>query len=203
MLAEHREKAGDSVSRNSPIPGRAPQLDFAVLSEGQKALIVLYMLLHSVVRKATLFCIDEPDDSFSIREIQPFLVALFDIADERGNRMRADLALGRGDRLRRRDGRRDARAARGRTYARGLARDRRSAEAVGAHVARLGFGVLSQDRRRLRGQGVAGLIDAWLRRIPAPGRRPPDAAVQSQHPRRHRLITVNPRPPPQRQIPPP
>lgn len=67
--------------------GKTYELDFAVLSEGQKTLIVLYVLLHSVLRRATVFCIDEPDNFVSIREIQPFLVALFDIADDSGNQI--------------------------------------------------------------------------------------------------------------------
>lgn len=64
--------------------GEAYDLDFNVLSDGQKALIVLYVLLHASMRHATVVCLDEPDNFVSIREIQPFLVALADASDESG-----------------------------------------------------------------------------------------------------------------------
>jgi len=69
-------------------PGGKPyDLDFDLLSDGQKTLIVLYVLLHSVLRRATVLCLDEPDNFVSIREIQPFLVSLSDIADETGTQV--------------------------------------------------------------------------------------------------------------------
>jgi len=67
--------------------GTTYDLDFDLLSDGQKTLIVLYVLLHSVLRRATVLCLDEPDNFVSIREIQPFLVALSDIADETGTQV--------------------------------------------------------------------------------------------------------------------
>jgi predicted ATPase len=64
--------------------GRVYDLDFDMLSDGQKILIVLYVLLHSIARHATVLCLDEPDNFVSIREIQPFLVDLADVSDETG-----------------------------------------------------------------------------------------------------------------------
>lgn len=72
------------VAKFSYPGGKAYDLDFDMLSEGQKALIVWYVLVHSIVRRATVLCLDEPDNFVSIREIQPFLVALADISDETG-----------------------------------------------------------------------------------------------------------------------
>ncbi|WP_438001705.1 AAA family ATPase [Sorangium sp. So ce185] len=64
--------------------GEAYDLDFDALSDGQKALIVLYVLLHASLGTATVLCLDEPDNFVSIREIQPFLVELADVSDESG-----------------------------------------------------------------------------------------------------------------------
>jgi predicted ATPase len=50
---------------------------FEELSEGQRALVVLYALLHAVPDDATL-CIDEPEEFLSPREIQPWLNLLME-----------------------------------------------------------------------------------------------------------------------------
>ncbi len=55
-----------------------------MLSDGQKALLVLYVLLHGVGRHLPVLCLDEPDNFVSIREIQPFLTELDDLSDETG-----------------------------------------------------------------------------------------------------------------------
>lgn len=66
-------------------PGGEPyEIDFDLLSDGQKALVVLYVLQSSLFRRATVICLDEPDNFVSLREIQPFLVSLSDLADETG-----------------------------------------------------------------------------------------------------------------------
>lgn len=64
--------------------GDAYDLDFNTLSDGQKVLFVLYVLLHDVARSTHLLCLDEPDNFVSLREIQPFLVELDKISDETG-----------------------------------------------------------------------------------------------------------------------
>ena len=55
--------------------GRSYELDFEELSDGQRALIVLYTLLHVALPEATVFCLDEPDNFLSIQEVQPWLAA--------------------------------------------------------------------------------------------------------------------------------
>src|SRR5271157_4327601 len=45
------------------------------LSEGQRCLLCLYMILHFVIAKGRTVFIDEPDNFISLREIQPWLLA--------------------------------------------------------------------------------------------------------------------------------
>jgi predicted ATPase len=45
------------------------------LSEGQRCLIALYMILHFLIAKGHTVFIDEPDNFISLREIQPWLLA--------------------------------------------------------------------------------------------------------------------------------
>lgn len=63
---------------------RSIDLDFDRLSDGQRALVILYVALHAVRDEARLLCLDEPDNFVSIREIQPFLVELMNTCDEGG-----------------------------------------------------------------------------------------------------------------------
>jgi predicted ATPase len=58
----------------------APQKEGATysiseLSEGQRMLIGLYMVLHFVIVKGQTVILDEPDNFISLREIQPWLLA--------------------------------------------------------------------------------------------------------------------------------
>jgi predicted ATPase len=64
--------------------GPAYDLDFDTLSDGQKTLVVLYTVLHTVAHELPVLCLDEPDNFVSIREIQPFLTELADLSDETG-----------------------------------------------------------------------------------------------------------------------
>lgn len=50
------------------------ELPFDELSDGQRALIVLYTILHAEAGEVT--CFDEPDNFVALPEIQPWLVAL-------------------------------------------------------------------------------------------------------------------------------
>jgi energy-coupling factor transporter ATP-binding protein EcfA2 len=69
---------------SSPRRSRSDVLfTFAELSEGQRALVVLYALLHAVPSEATL-CIDEPEEFLSPREIHPWLNLLMEKTDEGG-----------------------------------------------------------------------------------------------------------------------
>jgi predicted ATPase len=45
------------------------------LSEGQRSLLGLYMVLHFLIAKGHTVFIDEPDNFVSVREIQPWLLA--------------------------------------------------------------------------------------------------------------------------------
>ncbi|HYO64723.1 MAG TPA: AAA family ATPase [Archangium sp.] len=56
---------------------------FNELSEGQRALVVLYTLLHAIPPDATL-CIDEPEEFLSPREIHPWLNRLMEMTEEGG-----------------------------------------------------------------------------------------------------------------------
>lgn len=73
------------VARFAPQGAKKPvDVDFDVLSDGQRALITLYVILHAVRDSAKLLCLDEPDNYVSIREIQPFLIELANAADDYG-----------------------------------------------------------------------------------------------------------------------
>jgi len=45
------------------------------LSEGQRCLLALYMILHFLLAKGHTVFIDEPDNFIALREIQPWLLA--------------------------------------------------------------------------------------------------------------------------------
>ena len=45
------------------------------LSDGQRCLLALYMILHFVIAEGDTVFIDEPDNFISVREIQPWLIA--------------------------------------------------------------------------------------------------------------------------------
>jgi len=60
------------------------EFDFDELSDGQRALIALYTLLHCAVGPDTTICIDEPDNFLALAEIQPWLFALSDRIDDEG-----------------------------------------------------------------------------------------------------------------------
>ncbi|MBE0691162.1 MAG: AAA family ATPase [Anaerolineae bacterium] len=59
--------------------------DFAELSEGQRMLMALYTILNLARNDRTrplIACIDEPDNFVALREIQPWLMAMEEAADE-------------------------------------------------------------------------------------------------------------------------
>jgi predicted ATPase len=45
------------------------------LSEGQRCLLILYLILHFLIAKGHTIFIDEPDNFISLREIQPWILA--------------------------------------------------------------------------------------------------------------------------------
>jgi len=62
--------------------GKAVDLPFSDLSEGQRVLIALYVLLHCAVTEDSTLLIDEPDNFIALSEIQPWLLKLLDRVDE-------------------------------------------------------------------------------------------------------------------------
>ncbi len=62
-------------------------LPFSELSEGQRALIALYMLLYCAVGQDRTLLIDEPDNFIALAEIQPWLMKLLDRVDESGGQV--------------------------------------------------------------------------------------------------------------------
>lgn len=58
------------------------ELTFDELSDGQRALMALYALVHATPEDTLLF-IDEPDNFVTSREVQPWLVRALDLAKER------------------------------------------------------------------------------------------------------------------------
>lgn len=60
------------------------QLGFQELSDGQRALIALYTLLHMTKRQMTTLCLDEPDNFVALAEIQPLIFEFCDATEEKG-----------------------------------------------------------------------------------------------------------------------
>jgi predicted ATPase len=53
------------------------------LSDGQRMIILLYALLHSINQDNVFICIDEPENFLALPEIQPWLISLYDLCQER------------------------------------------------------------------------------------------------------------------------
>ena len=73
--------------RNPKRKNNDAPLPFTDLSEGQRALIALYVLLYCAVSEDSLLLIDEPDNFIALAEIQPWLVSLLDRVDERNGQV--------------------------------------------------------------------------------------------------------------------
>jgi hypothetical protein len=56
---------------------------FKQLSDGQRCLICLYIVLHFVLARGGTVIIDEPDNFISLAEIQPWLMKVADVVEER------------------------------------------------------------------------------------------------------------------------
>lgn len=57
------------------------------LSDGQRSLIALYMVLHFRIHRGDTIFLDEPDNFISLREIQPWLFAAEEAVDESGGQL--------------------------------------------------------------------------------------------------------------------
>ncbi len=62
-------------------PGGSVKVGFNELSDGQRCLICLYMILHFVAAKGNTVIIDEPENFISLAEIQPWLMKLVDFVE--------------------------------------------------------------------------------------------------------------------------
>ena len=51
------------------------------LSDGQRALILLYAVLHFLLQQGRTVFLDEPDNFVSLDEIQPWLLSAADVVD--------------------------------------------------------------------------------------------------------------------------
>lgn len=58
----------------SPVKGKRITVSVRELSDGQRYLLALYMILHFLISKGHTVFIDEPDNFVSLREIQPWLL---------------------------------------------------------------------------------------------------------------------------------
>jgi len=67
--------------------GKPIELPFTDLSEGQRTLIALYVLLYCAVGRDRTLLIDEPDNFIALAEIQPWLMKLLDRVDETGGQV--------------------------------------------------------------------------------------------------------------------
>jgi predicted ATPase len=75
-----RFTSGEDGRRNLRADFMAPgkkMANYAIseLSQGQRCLLALYMILHFLIAKGHTVFIDEPDNFISLREIQPWLLA--------------------------------------------------------------------------------------------------------------------------------
>ena len=68
----------------SPHYKQGVEFDFDELSDGQKALIALYAVLHTLVVPGATICFDEPDNFLALAEIQPWLLELSDRVEDVG-----------------------------------------------------------------------------------------------------------------------
>ena len=62
--------------------GKSIKFGLSELSEGQRCLISLYAILHFVLARGCTVILDEPDNFVSLREIQPWLMAVTDAIEE-------------------------------------------------------------------------------------------------------------------------
>jgi hypothetical protein len=58
--------------------GRSPEFGLTELSDGQRCLVCLYVILHFLIKSGKTVILDEPDNFVSLREIQPWLTAVDD-----------------------------------------------------------------------------------------------------------------------------
>ena len=62
--------------------GPVVKFGFGELSDGQRSLICLYVILHFVLARGSTIFFDEPDNFISLRELQPFLNYVSELVDD-------------------------------------------------------------------------------------------------------------------------
>jgi len=76
------ESPGGNLYADFLRDGRRVSFTFGELSDGHRCLICLYAIMHFVVARGGTVIIDEPDNFISLREIQPWLMRIEEIADD-------------------------------------------------------------------------------------------------------------------------
>lgn len=68
---------------------RKGKVNYAIseLSEGQRCLLVLYMILHFLIARGHTVLIDEPDNFIALREIQPWLLAAEEAVEDHSGQL--------------------------------------------------------------------------------------------------------------------
>lgn len=67
--------------------GKKASYSLSELSEGQRCLIGLYMILHFLIQKEDTVFIDEPDNYIALREIQPWLLAAEETVEDHNGQL--------------------------------------------------------------------------------------------------------------------
>jgi hypothetical protein len=83
LKLEPREESVELlVAEFSERPATRFRFTFSELSDGQRCLVCLYVILHFVLSKGKTVIIDEPENFISLAEIQPWLMAVTDSVEE-------------------------------------------------------------------------------------------------------------------------
>ncbi|MGH9481925.1 MAG: AAA family ATPase, partial [Terriglobales bacterium] len=70
-----------------PGGGRGIEVALTELSEGQRCLIALYLLLHAQTDAGGLLIVDEPENFIALREIQPWLMRAFERVEDKSGQL--------------------------------------------------------------------------------------------------------------------
>ena len=80
------DAAGENIrllaANFSSVGSKTSKFYFGEMSDGQRCLISLYIVLHFVLARGGTVLFDEPDNFLSLREIQPWLMAVDDIVEQ-------------------------------------------------------------------------------------------------------------------------
>ncbi|HMD99104.1 MAG TPA: AAA family ATPase [Terriglobia bacterium] len=79
-----RLRADFADPRKAGFAGLGVRVNYAIseLSEGQRCLLALYMILHFLIAQGHTVFIDEPDNFIALREIQPWLLVAEEAVDD-------------------------------------------------------------------------------------------------------------------------